>query len=72
MDWPTLWAIVHLSWVPKIQISTNLSRQKHKTSLVCIEIKIGENGIFSQLIKLTNRAFRYPGLAQGDRPPTGP
>ena len=59
MDWPPLWPIVKLSSGPDIQLSTNISRRKAKTTSVCIEIKIGKNDTFSRLIELTNRAFLH-------------
>ena len=72
MDEPTLWPIVKLGSGPKIQISANIDRWIGKSSSVCIEIEIGKNDTFSQLIDPTNRAFPYPGLAQGDSPSAGP
>ena len=72
MDRPPLWPIVKLSSGPNIQISANISQRKAKTSAVCVDVKMGKNDIFSQLIELTNRALPYPGLAQGDSPSTGP
>ena len=54
---PSLRPIVQLSSEPKIQILTNISRRITKISSACIEIKIGKNGIFSQLIELINHAF---------------
>ena len=57
MDRPELWSIVKLDSEPEIQISMNISRRKAKISLACIEIKIGKNGIYSQLIELINHAF---------------
>ena len=72
MDRSTLWPIVKLSWRPEIQISVNISRRTAKTSLICIKSKIGKNDTLSQLIYLTNRAFPYPRLAQGDSPSPGP
>ena len=55
-----------------MQISANISRRKPKTSPVCIEVKLGKNDTFSQLIELINCAFPCPGLAQGDSPSGGP
>ena len=72
MDRPPLWPIVKLSSGLKIQISTSITRWKTKTSSVCIESKIGKNNTFSQVIELTNRAFPYPGLPQGDSPSACP
>ena len=72
MDGPTLWPIVKLGLGPKIQISTNISRRVAKTSSVCIKTEIGKNNTLSKLVKLTNRTFPYPGLAQGDSPSPGP
>ena len=68
----TIVTIVNLSSGPKTQLSMNISRRKAKTSSACIEIKIEKNDTFSQLIDLSNRAFPYPGLAQGDSPSAGP
>ena len=72
MDGPTPGPIVKLGSVPKIQISTNISRRIAKTSSVCIQTEIRKNDILSQLIELTNRTFPHPGLAQGDSPSPGP
>ena len=72
MDRPPLWPIVKLGSGPKFQLSTNVGRRKAKTSSVCIEIKIEKSDTFSQLSELINRAFPYPGLAQGDSASAGP
>ena len=72
MDGPTLWPIVKLGSGPKIQISTNIGRRIAKTSSICNKPVIGNNSTLSKLIELTNRAFPYPGLAQGDSPSAGP
>ena len=72
MDRPPLQPIVKLSSGPKIQVSANMSRRRSKSSSVCIDIEIGKLDVFSQLIELMNRAFPYPGLAQGDSPSRGP
>ena len=72
MDRPSLWPIAKLSSGPKTQISTNMSRRKADTSSLCMTIRIGKNDTFFQLTELTNRAFPYPGLAQGDGPSGGP
>ena len=64
--------LVKLSSGPKTQISANISRRRAETGSVCIEIKIGQNDTFSQLIELINYAFPYAGLAQRDSPSPGP
>ena len=71
MDGPTLGPIVKLGSGSKIQISTKIDRRIAKTSSVCIKAEIGKNDALSQLIEPTNRAFTYPGLAQGDNPSPG-
>ena len=65
MDRPPLRPIFKLSSGPKIQISTNISQRKAKTSSVYIEIRIEKNDTFSRLIELINHALPYPGPAQG-------
>ena len=72
MGWPPLGPIVKLSAGPKTQNSRNISRRKAKIGSVCIEIELGKNDALSQLIELTNHAFPYPGLAQGDSPSARP
>ena len=72
MDGPTPGPIVKLGSGSKIQISTNIDRRMAKTGSVCIKIEIGKNDTLSPVIELTNRAFPFPGLAQGDSPSPGP
>ena len=72
MDRAPLWPIIKLSSGPEIQISTDICRRNAKTSSMSIEIEIAKNDAFSLLIELTNRAFPYPGLAQGDSLSAGP
>ena len=68
MDRSTLWPIVKLSRRTQIHISVNISGWTAKTSLACIKSKREKNDVFSLLIDLTNHAFPYPRLAQGDSP----
>ena len=60
MDRSTPWPVVKLSPRPEIQISANISWRTSKTSLVCIKIKIGKNGLFPRQMDQTNHAFPIP------------
>ena len=72
MERPSLWPIVKLDSKPKIQISINISRRRAKISSACLEIKLGKNDIFSQLIELINHAFPKSRTSARGQPVSGP
>ena len=72
MDGPNLWPIVKLGSGSEIQISTNINQRLTQTGSLCIKTEIETIDRLLHLIELTNRAFPYPGLAQGDSPSPGP
>ena len=72
MDRSALWPIVKLGLRLEIEISANINRRIAKINSVCIKNKIEKNDVFSQLIDLSNHAFPYPRLVQGDSPSPGP